>query len=138
MTEIRMVEAVTLQEADAVPAANSAGVPLSQEERENIGTLRRAIAATPDPKNPERPMPDRTFAVQVLGVNERHVRRMLAGDRGIRPWVLEKCQAAIQAAERRARRAARKRNAELVGIAEDAGAGATTAQDARARYGDAS
>lgn len=88
---------------EGVPTANTAGVPLSMDERLNIRTLRRAIAATVDPET-DKLISDRRFAVVVLGVNERHVRRMLAGDRGIRPWVLEKCHAAIQAGERRVRR----------------------------------
>jgi hypothetical protein len=51
----------------------------SRVKRANLAKLDQAIALTPDPDDPERPMTDRRFAADVLGIHERTLRKYRAG-----------------------------------------------------------
>lgn len=67
-------------------------------------TIAKAIALTPDPDNADQPISERQFAIQVLEIDERTLRRYKGGEIPIRPGVVKQCQAIIDmhAAENRA------------------------------------
>ena len=72
-------------------------VPVALEPAEPADLLKRAIALTPDPDGVDPCISDRQFAIQVLGNNERTLRRYLARRRKIPGAVLAIARAIVEA-----------------------------------------
>ena len=84
---------LTLPPADVDPSA------LSDRE-----LLQMAIATTPDPKRPNRAIPDTGFAKDVAKCNDRTLRRYLAGARPLPRLLHDRCVEIVRDAAKKAAR----------------------------------